>query len=81
MHTIIDSAHHFLLSEHRFGLPPTNSEVIGPMGSSVTLGVRKPSGVEIEISLTRGPTNPDNNALLAHLPHLQPISRSPFSFL
>jgi len=58
--------------------------VIGPAGSSVCLGVRKPSGQVVQVHLTRGPTPPQpphtpnisaDNKSQQHKPHLEPLTR------
>jgi hypothetical protein len=48
--------------------------VVGPSGTTVSLGVRKKSsGLVSEIKLTRGPTPPEHKALLHQKPHLSPV--------
>jgi C-terminal processing protease CtpA/Prc len=49
--------------------------VVGPVGSCVSLRVRKPSGKVLEVSLTRGPAKPEHTALLQRMPQLLPVSR------
>jgi hypothetical protein len=52
------------------------THVVGPSGTSVSLGVRNSSGQVYEIQLMRGPTPPEHKALLQQKPHLSPVSRS-----
>jgi len=48
--------------------------VVGPSGTSVSLGVRKKStGLLSEVLLTRGPTPPEHKVLLHQKPHLSPV--------